>query len=307
MNPTEPQSRPSDAALEAAWRIYKSAITADHVSVRTFARIIDAHIQPAPTGSHASAGAEAAEGIARDAVDTILRLYYQDKGHGEMMAVFMEAAAKLNAPATPAVAEPATEGDGFRSFIMSYFHDMGENPAREEVWEAACAYERQRAASQEIKRIHAAQIKEEIADERVKELEAKLAAKHICGPDSNCDAQCSDLAAASDEIARLEQCVMDLTARAKDSEHNYGCLLKDFNAWKEVHEADKEQAVARERMECAAVVPNLTTSADFLFSEGRTVLANELHALSQRLTQPANRSAEPTDSRNENPSAEEIK
>jgi hypothetical protein len=53
-----------------------------------------------------------------------------------------------------------------------------------------------------------------------------------------------------------------------------------------------EQAVAKERASCAAIVPKLTEIVDFLYSEGCTTSANQLHALNARLTQPSNLSGE---------------
>lgn len=93
---------------------------------------------------------------------------------------------------------------------------------------------------------------------------------------------------AADQLTDMLNKEQQTSARLKGAEAECASLVMQASR------NAAEQAVAKERASCAAIVPKLTEIVDFLYSEGCTTSANQLHALNARLTQPSNLSGEAT-------------
>jgi hypothetical protein len=246
----------------------------------------------APTGSHASAGAEKGDGAAGyivelqqgcwlcdgegDPARTLVRenaAFYQTVADAQRMLEHARVyrpfgSAKVlhyEAPASPAVAEPATEGAAYTDNQAwdAYIKAHGIHPHPHTAWHAALAWERKQSTAREAS-----------LRAKLKEAEAKLAA---------CEKDAAILA------ARV----------GKD--HKIGGNIDLLQREIEQLEADKEQAVARERAEIIELwCKSFPEGVDMPRSaqghedspDPSPCTAAFLRSLHQRLTQPANRSAE---------------
>jgi hypothetical protein len=264
----------------------------------------------APTGSHASALAEKIV----TAFEGHFREWMMPGEHGEAVDLVAEIvrADQAAAPASPALAEPATEGAAATDDEIhngsSALLDRGGYGSIASPGSFRCGF--QDGVRWSEKRLHP----------QLKSLRSQLAGTQ------------RETAEAFDDASKYEEEAKSLTAQLKEAEAKLaeatssrgksGVLLLDFCATDEeikfLHKIrpqlqpdapikftditgvlvrEREQAVARERMEIKALFENdanrLSEAADTLeHLHHWHVTPTGLRKLAQRLTQPANRSAE---------------